>query len=656
MKNVSTNFLNKVKSSVKQIDADVLFAWDKKIDDSRAFFTLDTSALDGPDILWNGNQQTIAFMDRYEYTSEKKNLKSWQVSRKVSNHPWGVISSTATVELNNASGRYYQNSTDPNTKNILIDGYELDAYNAYLIAANSNTLSVASGTQKPYTLLIDCEPNTLYRITKSVQASNNVLRVGTNSTALPEGGTLNNVVRRDDYDEVLITTGANDHFMYIYYASNTANAHEALETLTIKPVLLTNCNLPNRPVKIQVGIDGESINVFTGYTSRPEISITNSTFKVTAYDAMSYLSTVTSDLTAIVSQPLDVIIEALLLEAGFTSDQFVLEAGVQLKIDYVSPKGRNVANLLDELCAAEQYLLFADGDGIIHGWNANHYEVRNGSEVWQTDFDNATELGWGSTSVLNDVKVKATPYRIVPTSKFFATSDPTEDYLVPSDGTMTLWLDLVDADGNKIYAIDFDEPVENSNVGSNFTTNTDMDGSGPDTSGIVEVIECLNFGDSVKITFDNPSGLDIYVTSVALVGTSAQKKEFVGIEAYDAESIEDYGVNPDESEGEIYNMESNFIQNEDFATTIATRVVELYAQPQNKIETSIFFAPQLEIGDQIKVVVGRFGTKNTLLFGMDLSGDSEGSFKQKIYLEERPNITYFHLDSSKLNGPDVLAI
>ena len=116
MKNVSTNFLNKVKSSVKQIDADVLFAWDKKIDDSRAFFALDTSALDGPDILWNGNQQTIAFMDRYEYTSEKKNLKSWQVSRKVSNHPWGVISSTATVELNNASGRYYQNSTDPNTK------------------------------------------------------------------------------------------------------------------------------------------------------------------------------------------------------------------------------------------------------------------------------------------------------------------------------------------------------------------------------------------------------------------------------------------------------------------------------------------------------------------------------------------------------------
>ena len=127
--------------------------------------------------------------------------------------------------------------------------------------------------------------------------------------------------------------------------------------MTIKPVLLTNCNLPNRPVKIQAGIDGESINVFTGYTSRPEISITNSTFKVTAYDAMSYLSTVTSDLTAIVSQPLDVIIEALLLEAGFTSDQFVLEADVQLKIDYVSPKGRNVANLLDELCAAEQYLL-----------------------------------------------------------------------------------------------------------------------------------------------------------------------------------------------------------------------------------------------------------------------------------------------------------
>ena len=656
MKNVSTNFLDKIKSSAKRIDADVLFAWDKQIDSNRAFFKLDTSTLDGVDILWNGNQQTIAFMDRYAYTSESKNLKNWKVTQKVSNHPWGVVSSTATITLNNASGRYYQNSTDLSVASLL-DGIELNRYNGYLIDDINDVMEPAGAGETPYTACVPCTPNTTYKVTKSIQSNDNILRVGSCAAILPSGATLNVVVRRDEYADAIITTGASDQFLCIHYASTAANAHEALETLAVRPLALTSCNLPNRPVKLQVGVDGETVNIFTGYTSRPEISIVDSTYSVTAYDAMAYLSTLKSELAPIVGQPLDQIIKSLLIEAGFTTSQFQLEPGVQLKIDYVAPRDRNVANLLDELCASEQYLLFADGDGIIHGWNANHYEMANGGEVWRADFDNATELKWGSTSVLNDIQVKASPYRIIESSKFYSNSDPTEDYLVPAGEMMTLWLDLTDADNNTIFAIDFDAPVENSVSNSSFTTNTEMDGSGLDTTGIVEVIECVNFGDSVKLVFENNSaGVDAYVTSVSLVGSSAQQKEFVGIEAYDADSIENYGVNPDESEGETYEMESNFIQNEDFATTVASRMVQLYAEPMNQMDVSIFFAPQLEIGDQIKVYAGNFGDKNTLIFGMELSGDANGNFKQSLNLEERPALTYFKLDISKLDSADVLAI
>lgn len=530
MKTVSENFLTKIKAPVKQIDTVALVAWEQEIDPDKRFFTIGVSALGGDDPLWNGKSNIFSLIEHYKFTDESARLKSWSLSRKTSQRPWGLISSSLTLEFNNASGRYYLSEDFPYT------------------------------------------------------------------------------------------------------------------------------NRPNRPVRLQVSIDGEAINLFSGYSTKSEITVTNSTYKIRAYDFISYLSTCNSSLSAIIQQPIDYIIRQLLLEAGLSDDKIDLEPGVQPCIDYVAPNGLNTASLLQDLCEAEQYLLFADGDGVVHGWNANHWEVVENSESWQVDFDNATGMSFGATSIINAVRVEATPYKVVPSSKFFSLASVTDDCLVPANGTTKIFLDLQDDDGNAVYAIDFDKPTYGSTNNSSYTTNLNEDGSGGTNKDAISLTQCVNFGNSVLLQFSNSSAYPTYITGISLVGSSAQIQRAVSIDVVDEDSVALYGVNPSDTEGNTLVFESKYAQNEEFATQVAERIVSLYANAPAKIEASTFFTPQLEIGDQILASVGQAGEFNTLLFGYEMSGNSEGNYTQKLYLEERAISNYFILDESLLDEGDAYAM
>lgn len=651
MKAVSQDFLDKIKNPTKSVASKLLISWDKTIAEDRAFFTLGESDLDGDDVLWNGNQAVVAFSDRYNYEDESKNLKSWKISRKVSNHPWGVVQSTASFELNNASGKYFEKHVAE--EELFVEGV-LNNQNGYAIE-NGELVEVGAG-ETSFTAYLEIQGGKTYIISKKYLGGDNRLRAGTAASALLDGGALSNVVVRDDYETITISAASSDTILYINYAVNAEDAAKSLETLSVREeVTNAYANLPNRPFKLQVEVGGESVNLFTGYTSRPDISIIGSTYKVEAYDAIAYLSTLTSSLPAQVQKPLHEIIRELLLEAGFVEGQFELEPAIQFAIDFVAPRDRNVVNLLTELCESEQYLLFADGDGIIHGWNANHYEVTDDGADWRVNFDNAKEINWGSSSVLNDVLIDAKPYKLMPVSKFFAMSDATEDYLVPANGSKSIFVDFRDAENNAIYALNFEPPEYDTNLGSSYRTNTKLDESGEDNHFAITLESYANFGDAARLTFANSSSTPTYITDISLVGETAQVREVVGLEAFDEESIANYGLNPDENEGEIYKIESAYIQNETFASQVAERVVRLYASPLVKVEAPIFFAPQLELGDQVLANIGRFGERQMLIFGYELSGDANADYQQRLFLEARPVGRYFTLDVSVLDGDDVLA-
>lgn len=535
MKQVSDNFIEKVRASVKDYRFSVLISWNKSFEEGRSFFKLDQSVLDGPDLLWSGNQDVIAFMDRYNYANETENCQNFTIKRVVSNNPWGVVQGTATLTMNNTSGRYFP--------------------------------------------------------------------------------------QKD-------------------------------------PIIGNYVSSPGRPVKIQVSVDGEFVNLFTGYSNRPEVTIGSRDMNMTCYDAVSYLATRTSSLSVFTNTSMDQIIAALLMEAGFTSDQFALEPAIQPSISFCSPNGKKVIDLMKELCDSEHYLIFADADGIIRGWNANHFRIDSSDQpAWKITYANATDISWSSTTIINDVIVRAKPYKTVPRDSLWLMSAASDDTLVPAGGSIDIFLDLKDDNGNSMYGIDLDLPVQDALNGSSFTTNTATDGSGAKLPDITAT-SIYSFGDTAKLIFTNNGATDGYVTSVNLFGTSARQGELESLEAQDPDSMEAYGVNPDgTSPGDVYILENNYIQTDAHATQIASAIVNNYSQPMNKFDLSNFVVPYLEIGDFIELDIGSVSdeTRAVMVFGIELSGGVDDRFSQKLYVEERQPSSYFVLDQSQLDGPDVLA-
>lgn len=533
MKNMSANFVNKVKASVKKYDYKALVSWTKEIAPPARFFTLDLSELDGGDILWSGNQEVLSFMDRYVYTDETNNCVSWKVSHKTSKHPWGMIQGKATLTLNNANGRYFPN---------------------------------------------------------------------------------------------------ND------------------------PTIGSYVNKSKRAVTLQVGIDGEYLNLFRGFTGIPETSVVGSTCTLEAYDACCYIADLTSEHEPIVDQPLDYVLSELLLEAGFGIDQFVLEDSIQDNIGYVAPNGLKMETLINDLCEAEQYLLFCDGDGIIRGWNANHFKVTD-TPSWTFDYGNATDMDWSSTNIINDVIVEGTPDKLVTGERFFTMDEPTDDHLVPANGEVEIWLSLKDTNDKTMYAVDYGDITYGVGAGSYYLTNVEKDGSGADNHEAITLKSAYNFGDTVKLTFANSSATDTYIIKISLFGDSAQQRTYVGDEQFDQQSIDDYGINPDDSSpGEVYFVESKYVESKEAAITLASRLVSRYSKPMNSIDITNFYVPHLELGDHVRVNLGATGeNKECLVYGIDTSAGKNAKFTQKIYVEEKRRHNYFILDYSALDGGDVLA-
>lgn len=95
----------KADSDVRQITYGFRAAFDKTYDDNITFFTLDTSVLDGPDILQPMDNEVIQAWDKYEYTDYTKDIISLEYTRE-EDFPSSVVEAIATIRLENTDGFY----------------------------------------------------------------------------------------------------------------------------------------------------------------------------------------------------------------------------------------------------------------------------------------------------------------------------------------------------------------------------------------------------------------------------------------------------------------------------------------------------------------------------------------------------------------------
>lgn len=97
---------------------EIQISFDKAFDDTVTFFTLDTSLLDGTDILAPTGDNPIQAWDFYEYKNYTERLM-YQVVTSTLEFPYSVVSSIADFQLGNYDGYFTPRGTSPIAEVVL---------------------------------------------------------------------------------------------------------------------------------------------------------------------------------------------------------------------------------------------------------------------------------------------------------------------------------------------------------------------------------------------------------------------------------------------------------------------------------------------------------------------------------------------------------
>lgn len=94
-------------SSYRPINTSVLIGWNKTVASGINYFTINTSLINGVDIIkGDGGSTNVSFYDKYQVGDYTAQAKNWSVERDIGQFPFGLIMAQADVELDNNSGMF----------------------------------------------------------------------------------------------------------------------------------------------------------------------------------------------------------------------------------------------------------------------------------------------------------------------------------------------------------------------------------------------------------------------------------------------------------------------------------------------------------------------------------------------------------------------
>lgn len=420
--------------------------------------------------------------------------------------------------------------------------------------------------------------------------------------------------------------------------------------------------LPNRPIKISVGFQGETINQFVGFTGQPEISIGGRTMKVHLFDAFDYINSsilTTSGMGATVSGVLtnkyaDEVMSFCLNALGFGANQYVLDQSLQQKIAFAQVNGRKIGEIFADLVEAEQGLMFVDETGLIRFWNRQHFLTTSGlGSSFALNYSNLISLEYESAPIINDVTVEANVRQLSQKKKIWQLSTP----LLLEPGKRTdIFADFTDANG-ELPTTSVDTPVNATTATTSYyITNQFSDGTGSDTSAYVSVSSTYLFGTRYRVTFNNTSTSSCYITELVLHGTPAEVVRKIQQRSYDRSSIDNYGLNP-ANNGQPIVLVNDYIQDDATAKSLAQTIVnENKDGSRSRFIAKCFGDPSLQIGDFGTLTIPDTGqTLSVFITGITNSLNNSGEFVQELRLEQKQIKSYFRIGTSAIAGNDEIA-
>lgn len=118
MQTTNLQFRQIAGGNVRPVSWALRASFDKQFDPGVTFFELDTSLLDGPDILSSDDSDVVQEWDKYEYTDYSDRVISIEITQDQT-EPFSVVQSFADVVLNNYDGYFTPNGGSPIQNYIL---------------------------------------------------------------------------------------------------------------------------------------------------------------------------------------------------------------------------------------------------------------------------------------------------------------------------------------------------------------------------------------------------------------------------------------------------------------------------------------------------------------------------------------------------------
>lgn len=415
--------------------------------------------------------------------------------------------------------------------------------------------------------------------------------------------------------------------------------------------------LPNRPIKVSIGIEDEYVKLFTGFTSQPVISLNSRTAQLHAFDAFNYINGFRSTISGgFVNAPFHNVIASGMQEMGFNSSQYIIDKSLQQNIGYLATNDRNWGDIFKDGCEAEQALMFADENGIIRFWNRQHFLTASGVLRFQLSYSKLEDIEWQNTPIINDVIVKAKPRAVQARQKIWEATSNIE--LEPGVDT-EYFVDFSD-DFGPLPTTSVVTPryvTTASGAQSYYTTNDAEDGSGQPRNEFVSLLSAYSFGNTYKLVFRNSFTSKLFLTQLVIYATPAKVTQVIEERYQDATSIENFGRNPSNN-GEPIPIENDLIQDKSTARSLAYTLVNEYKSPGKRYKCPIAIQsdPALQIGDAGLIHINDTNElKNVYITGITNVIQRNGDYQQVLEVEERTIKRYFTINQSRIGGTDSIA-
>lgn len=399
---------------------------------------------------------------------------------------------------------------------------------------------------------------------------------------------------------------------------------------------------PSRPLRIYAGFDKEIVQQFGGFTDIPSNTLVQRQTSLTAMDVMNYFETTEAITNYFEGMLWNEIVEALLIEQGFSSAQYNLEPSTQPAIGYLSTSGVTLADIFRKGCEAEQATMFCDEMGIIQLWNRFHYQDVS-TLAKSLTYDTVNDVDYVDTPIINYVRVLAKPRSVRALQPVWQSDWAIQ---VAPGATVTVPINFVDDDGPMPVTAVLD-PI--------FVASDKSDGSGTPSVDVI-MSDFRLIGDTAFIDFENTGDDNMYVTSIQIQGTPAKVTGKIIVEYKDQTSINANGINPSDN-GKVIEITNDWIQNHGTARALAYTMVDEYKDANQQLLVKPFPDPSLMYGDLIEMTIDDVDVypRTCFLVGTRLSSDLSAILYQELTLDERNIRSYFRIDVSELDGTDVLA-